>query len=172
MTEARGLHWRVATQADVSEIFRISKIIHPDLPEREETFAEKIALSPSTSFVLCSETSIRGYAITYPWRMNDMPPLDKLFKEIPADATVLYLHDVALLPSARGLGHVEEVLTIMSAAGRRLGLTEMTLAAVYGSEAAWFRYGFRRSPMCEKLQSQAAGYGAAIYMTRPFSPAE
>lgn len=170
MTETRGLRWRAATEADVSEIDRIAKIIHPDLPERPETFAEKIALSSSTNFVVCDGKNVRGYAIAYPWRMEDIPKLDALFDHLPVDASVLFVHDVALLPSARSLGLVEELLKLLSAAGRELDLGHMTLAAVYGSEEAWFRYGFRRAPMNEKMKAQAAGYGEAIYMTRAFDP--
>lgn len=170
MPETSALRWRAATEADLTEIDRIAKIIHPDLPERPETFAEKISLSPTTSFVACDGKNVRGYAIAYPWRMNDMPPLDTLFGALSQDASILFIHDVALLPSARSLGLVEMLMKLLSTAGRQLHLAHMTLAAVYGSEQAWFRYGFRRSPMCEKLAQQASGYGSAIYMTRAFDP--
>lgn len=170
MTETGGLRWRAATEADVSEIFRISKIIHPDLPERIETIAEKVALSPSTCFVACDGRLVRGYAIAYPWRANDIPKLDTLFGSLPADADILFIHDIALLPSARGQGLVGELPKLFSAAGRKLGLQYATLAAVYGSEEAWFRYGFRRAPMTEKLIAQAEDYGSAVYMTRAFDP--
>lgn len=171
MPESGALNWRAATKADLPEIDRIAKIIHPDLPERIETFAEKIALSPSTCLVACDGKNVRGYAIGYPWSFNDLPKLDTLLGASPADASILFIHDVALLPSARGLGLVEELLKLLSAAGRALKLKEFALAAVYGSEEAWFRYGFRRSPMCEKLMAQASGYGSAVYMTRAFDPA-
>jgi hypothetical protein len=170
MPHTGALRWRTAVLADLPEIDRIAKIIHPDLPERAETFAEKLALSALTCLVVCDGINIRGYAIAYPWRMNDMPPLDTLFGKLPAEASVLFIHDVALLPSVRGLGLVERLLAILSAAGRKLNLEQMTLAAVYGSEDAWFRYGFRRSPMCEKLVAQSSSYGTAVYMTRAFDP--
>lgn len=171
MPSQASLRWRSIADEDLSEINRIAGIIHPDLPERLETFAEKIRLAPSTCLVACDGTNIRSYAIAYPWRANDMPPLDTLFGTIPSDASVLFVHDVALLPSARGQGLVQELLNILSAAGRALALERFTLAAVYGSEAAWLRYGFRRAPMDERLLAQSAGYGAAVYMTRDFSPA-
>jgi len=169
MAQKGELRWRKIDERDLREIDRIARIIHPDLPERIETFAEKVRLSPSTCLVVCDGTNIRGYAIAYPWRMNDMPQLDTLFGTIPEDASILYIHDVALLPSVRGQGLVDEALQILSEAGRQLALERFTLAAVYGSEAAWFRYGFRRAPMCEKLEAQAENYGTAVYMTRDFS---
>ncbi len=171
MTEPAPLHWRAATKADVTEIDRIARIIHPDLPERIETIAEKVALSPSTCFVACDGRNVRGYAIAYAWRDNDIPKLDTLFERLPSDSTVLFVHDVALLPSARGLGLVEELLKLLSAAARKLDLSEMTLAAVYGSETAWFRHGFRRVEPSPRLAEQMAGYGSAVFMRRALNPA-
>lgn len=171
MVHIGELRWRTIDERDLPEIDRIARIIHPDLPERIETVAEKARLSPSTCLVVCDGTNIRGYAIAYPWRMNDMPPLDTMIDAIPGDASALYIHDVALLPSVRGQGLVQALLNILGEAGRELALARFTLAAVYGSEEAWFRYGFRRAPMGEKLKAQSAGYGAAVYMTRDFSAA-
>lgn len=170
MTNAGSLRWRVATEADVSEIDRIAKIIHPDLPEHIDTFAEKIALSPTTCFVACDGKNVRGYAIAYPWLANDIPKLNTLLGTLPADASVLFIHDVALLPSARGRGLLGELADLFKVAGRKFGFREMTLAAVYGSEEAWFRYGFHRAPMNEKLTEQIEGYGTAVFMISPFDP--
>lgn len=167
MTDRDTLRWRAATEADVPEVFRISKIIHPDIPERIETYQEKIVLSPLSCFVADDGKSIRGYAITLPWTAKEIPELDTLLGAIPENPTALYIHDVALLPSARSLGLVGELMALMDAAGRKLGLTEISLAAVYGSETTWFQYGFRRMDMSEKLKAQAATYGSAVFMTRP-----
>lgn len=171
MTETGDPRWRAATTADISEIDRIAKIIHPDLPEDAESFAEKCRLSPSTCLVACDGRNVRGYAIAYPWRDNDVPKLDTLFGKLPEDADVLFIHDVALLPRARHLGLLQELLARLSIAARDLGLQRMTLAAVYGSEEVWFRYGFRRTIMDEKLKAQTAGYGSAVFMTRELDPA-
>lgn len=84
---------------------------------------------------------------------------------------VLFVHDVALLPSARNQGLVEELMKLFDGAARKLGLAAMSLAAVYGSEATWFRYGFRRTEMSEKLKEQTASYGSAVVMTRPVGQA-
>lgn len=170
MTETGDLRWRAATVNDVSEIDRIARIIHPDLPEHIDTFAEKISLSPDTCFVAEENGSIRGYAIAFPWHANDIPKLNTMLGSLPADASVLFIHDVALLPSARSRGLLGELAEIYKIAGRKRGLREMTLAAVYGSEQAWFRYGFQRAPMNEKLTQQVEGYGTAVFMVSPFGP--
>jgi ribosomal protein S18 acetylase RimI-like enzyme len=171
MAAAGALTWRSAVSTDVAAIDRIARVAHPDYPERPEAFAEKLMLSPTTSFVAVDTSdSVRGYAIAYPWHAGDMPKIDTLFGKLPEDASVLYVHDIALLPSARRQGLVTELLKLLSAAARRLGLSEMTLAAVYGTEAAWFRYGFHRADMTEKLKRQVAPLGPAVFMTRPLDP--
>ncbi len=170
MPNTGELRWRAATVADTPEIDRIARIIHPDLPEHIDTFSEKIALSPDTCFVADENGGIRGYAIAYPWLANDIPKLNTMLGSLPADASVLFIHDVALLPSVRGRGLLGELANLFRTAGRKLGFTAMTLAAVYGSEEAWFRYGFYRAPMNEKLTEQVEGYGTAVYMISPFDP--
>lgn len=171
MTETGGLRWRTATEADVSEIFRISKIIHADIPERIETYREKITLSPKSCFAAVDGKAIRGYAIALPWMANEIPELDTLLGALPPHASALCIHDVALLPSARGQGLVEELMKLLDEAARRLGLHEIALAAVYGSEVSWYQYGFRRAEMSEKLKAQVATYGSAVFMKRPVAAA-
>lgn len=166
MSGSTGLRWRPTTEADVSEIYRISKIIHPDIPERLETYRQKQQLSPTSCFVVCDGKSVRGYAMSLPWIAREIPKLDSDIDKTPANATALYIHDVALLPSVRSLGLVGELMRLFDEAGRNLGLSEMSLAAVYGSETTWFQYGFRRQEMSEKLKQQAATYGSAVFMTR------
>lgn len=166
MNEILGLAWRPTTKADLCEIFRISKIIHADIPERIETYEEKLALSPASCFVVDDGKSIRGYAIAIPWTPREIPKLDSSINALPANARALYIHDVALLPSARSLGLIGELMRLFDAAGKKLGLGEMSLAAVYGSETTWFQYGFRRQEMSDTLKAQAATYGSAVFMTR------
>lgn len=171
MPAAGALKWREAVSADVAAIDRIARIAHPDFPERPEAFAEKLMLSPTTNFVAVDPSgAVRGYAIAFPWHAGDMPKIDTLFGSLPEDASVLYVHDVALLPSARRQGLVTELLKLLSTAARQLGLGGMTLAAVYGTEAAWFRYGFYRAPITEKLAKQVAPLGPAVFMTRALDP--
>jgi ribosomal protein S18 acetylase RimI-like enzyme len=172
MDDPGTLRWHAMTAADLAEVQRISDVIHPDYPERDEVVAEKLMLSPSTHFMAVNTRNVvRGYAVSYPWLANDMPRLDKYIRKIPDDASVLYIHDVALMPSARGSGLVPDLLKRLSAEARMQNLKELTLAAMYGSEAAWFQHGFWRVQAKGELVDQLAPYGPAVFMTRPLDPA-
>lgn len=162
------MHWRAMAPTDLSDIDRIARIVHPDFPERIEAFDEKLALSPSTHFVAADEDgAVRGYACAYPWLDHDVPKLDTLIGKLPDDIAVLYIHDVALLPTARGLGLIESLIPRLEFLAREADLRALTLTAIYGSEVAWFRYGFERVPLDEKLKRQIAHYGSAVFLRRP-----
>jgi hypothetical protein len=163
--------WRAMTASDLAEVQRISDLIHPDYPERDDVVAEKLMLSPSTHFMAVDGGGVvRGYAVAYPWIADDMPRLDTFIRKLPDKPEVLYIHDVALLPSARGGPLVPDLLKRLSKAARIQGLSEFTLAAMYGSETAWFRHGFWRVQAKGKLVDQLAPYGPAVFMSRPFDP--
>lgn len=171
MSAERTLQWRAMTAADIAEVQRISDMIHPDYPERDDVVTEKLMLSPSTHFMAIDEGGVvRGYAVAYPWIANDMPQLDVFIRKLPDKPTVLYIHDVALLPSARGGPLVSDLLRSLSKIARAQGLTGLTLSAMYGSEAAWFRHGFWRVEARGQLVDQLAPYGPAVFMSRPLDP--
>lgn len=163
--------WRAMTANDIADVQRISDLLHPDYPERDEVVAEKLMLSPSTHFMAVDDGGIsRGYAVAYPWIANDMPRLDTFIRKLPDKPEVLYIHDVALLPSARGGPLVPDLLRRLSKAARAQNLGGFTLAAMYGSETAWFRHGFWRVQAKGELVDQLAPYGPAVFMSRPLDP--
>lgn len=163
--------WRAMTANDLAEVQRISDLIHPDYPERDEVVAEKLMLSPSTHFIAEDSGGIvRGYAVAYPWIADDMPQLDTFIRKLPDKPEVLYIHDVALLPSARGGPLVPDLLKRLGVVALAKGLAGFTLAAMYGSETAWFRHGFWRVQAKGKLVDQLAPYGPAVFMSRPIEP--
>lgn len=171
MSADRTLQWRAMTAKDIAEVQRISEVIHPDYPERDDVVTEKLMLSPSTHFMAVDADSVvRGYAVSYPWIANDMPRLDVFIRKLPESASVLYIHDVALLPTARGAGLVPDLLNRLSAEARKRNLKELTLAAMYGSETAWFQHGFWRVQARGELVDQLAPYGPAVFMQRPLDP--
>jgi len=171
MSAERTLLWRAMTARDIAEVQRISDLIHPDYPERDDVVTEKLMLAPFSHFIAeDSEGVVRGYAVAYPWIANDMPQLDVFIRKLPDKPEVLYIHDVALLPSARGGPLVSDLLKRLSQVARSQNLSGFTLAAMYGSEAAWFRHGFWRVEARDKLVDQLAPYGPAVFMSRPLDP--
>lgn len=152
--------------ADLDAVTAIAAIGFPDHFEGRECFADRLELYPVGCFVLEGEAGVAGYLVAYPWRRGSAPALNTVIGAIPAEAEVLYLHDLALLPEARGGGWTRPILERLVEHARGAGLAEIALVAVNDAAGFWERHGFRAVDdpgMVEKL----ASYGAeARYMMR------
>ncbi|MFE1597749.1 GNAT family N-acetyltransferase [Methylobacterium sp. ID0610] len=158
--------WRSLTAADLAAVDAIAAIVHPDYPEDEAVAAERLALYPDGCFLLESAGRPAGYAISHPWSFGEPPALDSLLGAIPAGATTHYLHDVALLPAARGAGATSALLAILTRQAAGAGLDTLSLVAVNGSVAFWERRGFR-AVEDERIRRKLASYGrGARFMAR------
>jgi ribosomal protein S18 acetylase RimI-like enzyme len=154
--------WRPLTESDLPALSRIAAQIHPNFPEDDAIFAERLALAADWCFALAEGKRLYGYVLSHPW---DGPPpkLNTLLGCLPAPPTVGYVHDLALLPETRGGGHGRTIVNrlISLAKSRRLGA--VALVAVSGSAPFWQRQGFRIAPPPGPL----ASYGLdARYMIR------
>ena len=94
--------WRPVLREDLAAIDAIGAQLHPLLTERPEIFAEKCRLFPEGCMALADAAGIAGYGICHPWMLNDIPPLDSFLVALPRDADCIFIHDVAVLPRARG----------------------------------------------------------------------
>lgn len=79
---------------------------------------------------------------------------------------MLFLHDLALTPAARGLRVGERLVAAALEAARRDGLTEAELIAVEGAAGYWRRLGFVEPAMTPALATKVAGYGDAARWMR------
>jgi ribosomal protein S18 acetylase RimI-like enzyme len=164
---AEPYRWRPLAPADLDALMAVAAVVHPTFPERRETFADKLALAPDCNFALQGEGGgVAGYAVALPWRTGEVVALDTTYGALPAPCDVLYIHDIALLPAARGRALAGEAVTLLVAAARRRALAQLALTAVYGAEAVWARHGFREVSN-PHLQAKLAFYGdGARYMVR------
>ena len=101
--------------------------------------------------------------------MGSVPPLDTLIAVLPAALTCLYIHDVVVLPAARGQGAAGLLVDLFEAAAQRHALASLALVSVYGTYVFWERYGFQTTfdpALADKLKS----YGeTARYMHKYLS---
>ncbi|MBI0534422.1 GNAT family N-acetyltransferase [Roseomonas sp. KE2513] len=161
--QAEAPPWREAVPFDLRAIDLVARAVHPLLPERPEVFAEKLRLFPSGCLVAERGEEVVGYALSHPWPCGAVPPLDHFLGALPQQAACLFIHDVALMPGARGLGAGRSLLARLDPVARRHGLGAMALVSVYGTEPFWQGLGFTTEP-----DGLAEGYGpSARYMTRP-----
>lgn len=161
------LTWRAMTPADLDGVVAVAQLSFPDHREERACFANRLDLHPEGCFVLAADNGpVMGYLVAYPWRRNAAPALNVLIDAVPADAEVLYLHDLALHPATRGGGHTRPVVERLAAQARDAGWPALALVAVNDATSFWARNGFEvQTPpgMAEKL----AGYGDdARYMVR------
>ena len=160
------VHWRPTSAADVDAICAIGNRVHAALPERPEVFAEKVELFPEGCFSLARDAAIVGYGLSHPWVRDSLPPLDTLLGKLPGASDCLFVHDVVVLPSARGREAVGALMRILSGLARRHGLAFMALVAVHETHPLWARHGFDvvADPLlADKLTSYGSG---AQYMRR------
>ena len=157
---------RSAKSDDLEMINRIADMIHVDLPERPEVFAEKLQLFPQGCFALLQNGAVVGYGVSHPWQLNSIPPLDTFLGALPASPECLFIHDVVVLPQARKFGASGELIKLLAGVARQQGVSFLALVSVYDTDPLWARRGFQiasNSEVSEKLKS----YGAtAKYMTR------
>ena len=154
--------WLPLTAADLPQLCSIAARVHPGLPERDEVFAEKTRLFPDGALKLVRGGLMSGYGLAHPWALGTAPELDAFLGALPERPDCLYIHDVALLPSARGAGAAEAFVARMETLARARGIAALALVSVYGTAYFWGRFGFAAA---EGPDLASYGEGAA-YMVR------
>lgn len=163
----QALIWRPMTATDLDAVVAIAAVGFPDHFEGRDCFENRLMLNPAGCFALAGEGgTVWGYLVAYPWTEDAVPALDTLIDTAPDDASVMYLHDLALDPSVRGGGWSRSIVERLAQDARVAGWPALTLVAVNHAAPFWERHGFEAvcpPGMAEKL----AGYGAeARYMIR------
>jgi GNAT superfamily N-acetyltransferase len=160
------------TKGDLADVQVLADTIHVDHPEDPLVFVERLRLYPQGCAVLEVDGRLIGYVLSHPWHYGEPPALNSQLGEIPSNATTYYVHDVALLPDARGKGYAIETgdWLIEHAAGG--GFLNLSLVAVNGSQPFWEKLGFRVAAI-PGLESKLLSYGPdAVLMVRDLTQSE
>lgn len=165
MTNEMG--WRRMAPADLSAVMAIAAVVHPDYPEDEAVFAERLHLAPEGCHVLVGDNgALQGYLVSHPWPAGAVPVLNSRLGDVPGGVTNWYLHDLALLPAGRGSGAAGAIVATIARQAAAAGYVSLALVAVNDSTGFWRRQGFREvhDPV---LDRKLASYDdAARYMRR------
>ena len=137
------MHWRPMTTVRPARGAAIAAVVHPDFPEDDSVFAERQRLYPEWHAAARTGGAPAGYVLSHPWRFRALPALNSLLGAMPDDADTFYLHDLALLPKARGTGAAAMIVGDMLRHARSAGFATMSLVAVNGSLPFWHKHGFR-----------------------------
>ncbi|MDY6923778.1 MAG: GNAT family N-acetyltransferase [Pseudomonadota bacterium] len=162
-----GLNWRPMRAGDLDAVAAVAGLGFPDHFEGRDCFENRLALNPGGCFVLAgADEAVKGYLVAYPWREGDAPALNTLIETIPADADVLYLHDLALHPNARGGGWTAPVIEQLARSAKTAGWPAIALVAVNDAAPFWERRGFTVVETAD-MAAKLSGYGPdARYMIR------
>lgn len=167
----QSVAWRAMAATDLAAVADIAARVHVAYPEDDAVFAERLALYPHGCFVLDSAAGALGYMISHPWHLGQPPALNILLGALPAEASTYYLHDLALLPQARGCGAGPGIVTTLVQHAKAEQHRNVSLVAVNNSTPFWRRQGF--CPLQDQaLADKLASYDAeACYMLRELDAA-
>ena len=158
--------WRPMIFADAAPVAVIADAVHPGFPEDPAVVADRLNLAAEGCLVLDGPDGLTGYAVSHPWMFGQPPALNSVLGRLPAQPDTWYIHDVALMPAARGTGAAAAIVTTLIALASAARLPSLTLVAVNNSAGFWSRHGFsavEAPDLAEKLRS----YGPdARYMRR------
>lgn len=136
------IHWRPMTRGDLSQVLDVATILHPGYPERIEVFADKLAFDPDGCRVLAEGDKVVGYGFAHGWTLGLPPLLDAELGMPPGPTDCLHLHDVAVMPQARGGGRVDLYLDHLENLASRRRLDWLALIAINGKDGYWKAKGF------------------------------
>jgi len=154
------MRWRAMTAADLDAAERIADGVHPDYPEDHAVFAERLRLFPRGCLIL-NDPPV-GYAIAHPWSLDAPVRLNSLLGALPDAPNTLFLHDIALMPDARGRGDAAVGVAALEAVAADLRLPTMSLVAVGRAQSFWLARGFVAAE-----GGDVGSYGAsACYMVK------
>lgn len=128
---------------DLAAVAAISDAVHgAAFTEAPEVYAERLALYPAGCHVFERDGAVEGYLIGHPWHRDRPPALNRPLGTIPGDADTYCLHDLALLPSTRGVGAGKAALALAMRQAVSAGFGDVTLMAVNGADGFWAAQGF------------------------------
>lgn len=165
MPENKRPIWRPMTIQDVPQVSEMEAIAHPNYHEGAAMVANRLALFAQGCCLCEIEGEPVGYMISHPWVKGQPVPLDVMIDRIPDGADCLYLHDLALMPTARGSGAAQDALKHAESICVAHGLTAIAIVALPYAIGFWERVGFS-APLPNKGEVERKYGAGARYMER------
>lgn len=152
---------RTATLNDLSSISVIQASCYsPEFLENEAAFASKLQQAAHTCWLACVDQQVVAYLISLPVSPDTFPQLNATEFYLAPDATMLYLHDLAIHPDYRASGAGRQLIQRVQIQARQLGFTTLSLIAVQDSSIYWQKHGFEIiDPAILNLQHKVASFG-------------
>jgi GNAT superfamily N-acetyltransferase len=154
---------------DLEAVTRLGNAIHVAHQERPEIFSSRVTLFGDGCWLATlphDRSAPVGYALAHPYPTESIVPLDTVLTG-PIAGEVLYIHDIAVHPAARGHRLGGAFVTQLRHVAQQHRLRALALTALDGLAPYWASMGFSAvdSP---RLRPKLASYGpGACYMMCP-----
>ena len=166
MSELMPIQLRALGAADVNAVLRIQAQCYGDgFAEPGEVFTRRLQSVGHCSWAAEQGGELVAYLAAYWSRPGAITPLNGDFADY-ADASVLYLHDMAVSSVAAGQGLAQRLVQAVKTQARARGVQRTALVSVQGSQLYWERQGYKADSVTNAAQQQhLASYGeGALYM--------
>lgn len=157
---------------DLGEALAIEEEVYPPfLVEDEQVFMSRMALKASFCLAARREGALAGYLLAHGWRREAPPAIGTAVTDAGVGdgeaGEILFIHDLAVSPRARGLKIGEKLIAEAFARAAQKGLRTAELIAVEGAAPYWRGQGFAEAAPSPALREKLASYGPdARWMTR------
>lgn len=137
------INLRLITAADLAGVVKLQDSCYSDaLYESPALLTQRLTVAANSCWLAeNSAGELLAYLFSYPAADGYVTPLAAPFAPSITPA-LLYLHDMAVSPGARGLGLAGQLLQVAKQYALNLGLSKLALVAVQGSVPYWQRQGF------------------------------
>lgn len=155
------LHIRTATLHDLPLISSIQAACYAaEFIENDIAFASKLQQTAPTCWLACVDQQVVAYLICLPVSPANFPQLNATEFCLTPDATMLYLHDLAVHPDYRTSGAGRQLVQHAKVQARQMGFNTLSLIAVQDSSSYWQKHGFEViDPASLNLQHKVASFG-------------
>ena len=121
--------------------------------ESPDVIAQRFTLSPTTAWVAEREGDVCAYLVGYWSMVGKINPLNSPFSHVE-NANCLYLHDLALLKTAQGLGVGRKLIEAATQHALQQTTAAIALLSVQNSKAFWQGFGFSEFATLDVQQQQ------------------
>lgn len=151
---------RLLRADDLPAVLAIQRAAYGDgYQESAVVLGRKRELAPAACWIAHAGQMAVGYVLAHPWDTLGAPPLHAPLPALPTGADRGFVHDLAVMPAARGLGVAAGLLARVCAWSSAAGHRGMRLVALADAAPFWARQGF--SPLPVALPA-AYGDGACL----------
>jgi len=152
---------------DIDAVLAVQRAAYgDDYQEAAEVLLDKWRIGAAWCHVVERASGCLGYVLAHPWRHDRVPPLHQGLEQASAP-DCLFLHDLAIAPSGRGLGLGAELLGAVRSAAPA-AFTRITLVSLGEAIEFWQCHGFEPIVMPgDAVDLSSYGAGACL-MRRDF----